>query len=127
VNDTRRRRKRLAAGGAAVAAVALGIILLTDGSDDKEPSGRSSGVEVTSGVSPNPMRYPRTVEGRVGRDTTFVNDDSRPHTFTSDTGLFDSGTLEPEAEFVVSTLPAGTYPYHCSIHPDLTGTLTITE
>lgn len=125
--DGSRRRKRLLVGGAAVVAVVVaGGVLLLGGDDDNGSSGdppESTGV--TSGAAPGRFLYPTEVTGRVGEETVFVNDDDTPHTFTSDDGLFDSGTMQEGEELSIATLPAGEYGYHCSIHPDLTGTLTI--
>ena len=48
------------------------------------------------------------------------------HTITSDTqGLFDSGSLAPGATFEHTFTAAGTYPYHCSIHPTMTGVIVV--
>jgi plastocyanin len=122
-----RRRNQLLVGGAVVAVAAVAGVLLVGGDDDDGEGGgsRSDSTEVTSGLSPGSFTYPSEVRGRVGEETVFVNDDTVPHTFTSDDGLFDSGTLQEGEELSIATLPAGEYGYHCSIHPDLTGTLTI--
>jgi len=48
------------------------------------------------------------------------------HTITSDTqGLFDSGSLAPGATFEHTFTAAGTYHYHCSIHPTMTGVIVV--
>lgn len=48
------------------------------------------------------------------------------HTITSDTqGLFDSGSLAPGATFEHTFTAAGTYHYHCSIHPTMTGIIVV--
>lgn len=48
------------------------------------------------------------------------------HTITSDTqGLFDSGALAPGAVFEHTFTAAGTYHYHCSIHPTMTGIIVV--
>ena len=48
------------------------------------------------------------------------------HHLISDTGLFDSGTISPEATFTFTFAASGTYQYHCTIHPSMVGTITIT-
>ena len=118
------RKKLMIAGGIVAAAVAAVAVLSLTGDDDGGGS-ESDSTEVTSGASPGGFVYPTEITGRAGEETVLVNEDTAPHTFTSDDGLFDSGTLQQGEELSISTLPAGEYPYHCSIHPDLTGTLRI--
>jgi plastocyanin len=48
------------------------------------------------------------------------------HHLISDTGVFDSGTLAPGKTFSFTFAAAGTYTYHCSLHPTMVGTVTIT-
>jgi plastocyanin len=48
------------------------------------------------------------------------------HHLISDTGVFDSGTLAPGKAFSFTFAAAGTYTYHCSLHPTMVGTVTIT-
>ena len=123
-------RHRTAAIAALVAVVALVVVVVLvldddDGGDRGSLAGRQDTGEVDSGAEPEPFRYPRTVRGGVGEAVALLNEDDAVHTFTSDTGLFDSGPVEPAGVFTVATLPAGEYGFHCSIHPDLAGTLTI--
>jgi plastocyanin len=66
---------------------------------------------------------------------TVTNDDTAPHTVTNgaspgdaDAGtLFDTGIMMPAAtaQLDTATLEAGDYPYHCTVHPFMTGTLTV--
>lgn len=54
----------------------------------------------------------------------FVNHDSAPHTATADNGAFDTGNLDQDEEYEVE-LPSGTYSYHCKLHTQMRGTLTV--
>ena len=47
------------------------------------------------------------------------------HTTTSDSGLWNSGTLAPGAHFTHKFNKAGSFSYHCSIHPFMTGTIVV--
>ena len=47
-----------------------------------------------------------------------------PHQVVSDDGTFDTGSLGGNATSS-KTLTAGTYPYHCAIHPSMVGTITV--
>lgn len=118
-------KRRLLVVGVVAAAVAAGAFVLLDGDGD-DGDGPHEG-ERQSDVTPEGFRYLTDVRGRVGTDVAFVNDDDTAHTFTSDDGLFDSGPLDTGGVFTVATLAVGEYPYHCSIHPDLTGTLVIED
>jgi plastocyanin len=83
--------------------------------------------------SPNP------VEVRVGDTVTWINDDSTSHTATAgtpdsgSTGLF-GGTddspeiIEPEGGTQSFTFDeAGEFPYYCTLHPNMIGTVIVTE
>ena len=60
-----------------------------------------------------------------GRGVTWTNTGAKPHTVTSDTGVFDSGTLAPGATFTQSFKQSGTFAYHCAIHPSMTGVIKV--
>ena len=48
------------------------------------------------------------------------------HNITSDDGAFTSGTLSPGSTFSATFGAAGTYGYHCSVHPTMIGEVTVT-
>lgn len=48
------------------------------------------------------------------------------HHLHEDTGLFDSGVLAPQGRFSFTFTQPGTYTYHCTIHPGMVGTVTVT-
>lgn len=59
----------------------------------------------------------------VGQTVTFENKDSVPHTVNIN-GV-DSGDVAPGATFKWTPDKAGTFPLKCSIHPQMTGTITV--
>ena len=65
----------------------------------------------------------------VGDSVTWTNKDSTAHTATSTSGpaSFNSGTLNPGAQFTFTFTTAGTYSYHCSFHPSMTATITVQQ
>jgi plastocyanin len=67
-----------------------------------------------------------SVTAKPGEDVYLDNTGEKPHTVTADDGSFDTGSTAPgaESEFTAPSEP-GTYAYHCSIHPTMTGTLTV--
>jgi len=73
-----------------------------------------------------------TVVMGVNNTVTWTNDDSAVHTVTSlsiPTGAqaFNDGSLSPGATFSVTFTAPGTYQYHCSIHPWMTGTVIVKQ
>ncbi len=70
---------------------------------------------------------PQTINVTAGTTVTWTNLDSVTHTVTSDTGLFDSGSLSTGQTFSRTFNTAGSYDYHCSIHPSMTGSVIVTS
>lgn len=66
---------------------------------------------------------PVTIE--EGGKVIWQNEDSAPHTATAEDGSFDTGTLEEGKLKSESFKEPGTYPYICSIHPDMQGTVEV--
>ena len=68
---------------------------------------------------------PGDVTAAVGETITWTNEDSAPHTATLDDGACDTGNIAQGATAGLVFDAAGTYAYHCNIHPNMTGTITI--
>ena len=68
---------------------------------------------------------PASVTVAVGDTVTWTNSDDVPHTATADGGAFDTGTLDNGGTNTVTFSTAGTFPYHCSVHPQMTGTVVV--
>jgi len=65
----------------------------------------------------------------VARGTTVIWTNQQagiPHTVISDTNAFGSGTLNTGVSFRFQFNTPGTFRYHCSIHPSMHGTVTVT-
>src|SRR2546421_4843926 len=70
--------------------------------------------------SPNPIRV------TVGSTVTWMNNTAPRHTATSDTGAWTTGSIGPGGTSAAVAFPtAGTFPYHCAIHPSMTGTVIV--
>jgi plastocyanin len=90
-------------------------------------SGSPSTVAIPSGASalgsqafpPNPL----TVD--AGTTVTWMNTDSIAHTSTSDGAGWDSGIIAAGAQYSVALNTAGTFHYHCQIHPGMIGTVVV--
>ncbi len=60
-----------------------------------------------------------------GATITVDNEDGTAHTVTSDTGnAFDDAASPGTSTFTAPTKP-GSYPFHCTIHPSMHGTLVV--
>ena len=83
---------------------------------------------------------PKEVEGALGLSNKFIwtNDDSVPHSVTSDTayedpvnGAFNSmdtiGLIPANEKYEFTFTEVGEYPYHCEPHPWMTGKVTVAE
>ena len=111
------------------------------GSDITEPGNppantvsivRGAETKGSAAFNPNPL----TVTLASGGSVTWRNDDRQasddygggngvPHNITADDLSFISGSMVPGATFRHTFTAAGTYPYHCSIHPTMKGTVTV--
>lgn len=62
----------------------------------------------------------------VGEELTVVNQDSVPHSWTSDDDVFDSGQLGEGENFEFTFEEPGEYTFFCVVHPDaMTGSITV--
>jgi plastocyanin len=69
---------------------------------------------------------PATLTIPVGTKVTWTNKDAATHTVTSDTGAFDSKDIANGASFSFTFSQAGTFAYHCAIHPRMVAAVTVT-
>lgn len=78
-------------------------------------------------VSISDMTFqPGSVTVAAGDTVTWTNKDNMRHTVTADDGSF--GTSQPlrQNQTFSHTFDAeGTFPYHCEIHPDMTGEVIV--
>ena len=70
---------------------------------------------------------PATLTIQAGQHVHFSNHDGVSHTATSDTGAFDTGNIAGGASGSAEFESAGTFPYHCKIHPTMKGTIIVQE
>ena len=73
--------------------------------------------------SPNPA------SAKVGSTVAWKNSDRTTHHIVSDkAGAFDTGSLAAgQSSAALPVSQSGSYPYHCTIHPSMTGTLNVTQ
>jgi plastocyanin len=111
----------------AVALLVLGAGIGACGGNDPAPTAPSpTGDVVTINVvaingaqsfSPNPASIP------AGQMVVWHNVDNTTHRVALNDRSIDTGNLAPGASSQAMALPA-VGPYHCTIHPEMTGTVT---
>lgn len=60
---------------------------------------------------------PQPIEAKVGDVVGWTNGDSAQHSVTMDDGSCDTDTLSQGATGLLVFNTAGTYTYHCKVHP----------
>lgn len=78
------------------------------------PAGTTATVNVTI---KNFTYSPQPVQAKVGDVVAWKNDDTAPHSATMDVGSCDTDTINPGSSAMLVFTAAGTYTYHCKIHP----------
>ena len=68
---------------------------------------------------------PDAVTVKAGTTVTWTNH-GRTHTVTADDSSFDSGRISSGGTFAMTFKMAGTYAYHCSIHPSMVAQVVVT-
>ncbi len=112
-----------------ITGLAIGCNGDDNGTDYESPDNGNGGNGDTPGnlvVMENIAFSPSTITISVGDTVTWRNDDDVAHTVTSDTGdELNSGNLSPGETYQNVFNQAGDYPYHCTIHPVMTGTVIV--
>jgi plastocyanin len=91
------------------------------------PVGASSSIVIPVGAEflGNRAFVPGDLAVQAGTTVTWMNTDRDSHTTTSDAAAWNSGTLSPGRQFSFTFQTAGTFPYHCSFHPGMIGTVVV--
>ena len=110
---------------APAAAVALAAALLVPAGAAEAPA---SAAEARAGASvsvANMAFTPASVTVALGQRVTWTFQDAASHTSTSDQGFWDSGTRSGGAAYSRLFTSAGTFPYHCTLHPMMRGKVAV--
>ena len=73
----------------------------------------------------NSQFNPSTITVSAGTSIKWTNKESVTHNVISDNGTFASGDLGNGGTFSFTFSTAGTYPYSCSHHLDMKGTVIV--
>jgi plastocyanin len=104
---------------------ALGMrttLVVKKGAPLVRPTQAAAGTVAIRGFAFDPGR----ISVKSGTKVTWKNEDPAAHTVTAKDGSFDSKPLPSGKAFVVTFGSAGSFSYHCAIHPTMTGTVNVT-
>lgn len=71
------------------------------------------------------FRFSGDETGTVGDTVQITNSDSVGHTWTSTDGAFHSGVIGSGETFTYTFEEAGSYPFFCQIHTEMSGSIEI--
>lgn len=109
----------------------LAISGLSCNSDNKNPMnpGGGGGADVTItivGMNGSSSYSPSPDTVNVGQTVSWHNSGGTTHTATANGGAFNTGNIgNGSTSAPITMTTAGSFPYHCSIHPTMTGTLVV--
>jgi plastocyanin len=72
---------------------------------------------------------PHQLNVTVNSSVIWTNEDTAPHNIVSDTGApaeIKSDLFSKGQTFEFNFTQAGSYPYHCGVHPSMTGVIQVT-
>jgi plastocyanin len=90
-------------------------------------AGGGSAAAADTVVAKSIAYHPDKITVKAGTKVTFKNEDSFAHTFTADKGEFDSSNVDGGGQFAFVPEQAGTIAFHCKIHSNMHGTITVTS
>jgi len=91
------------------------------------PQPARNAAPATARVTIQALTYsPETIEIKEGEAVEWDNKDLTPHTVTSQSGSeLNSGSIEADASWSHTFAQAGTFPYYCTYHPEMKGTIVV--
>lgn len=92
----------------------------------QQASPTSTASEVKNSVQISNFSFsPASLTVKVGDTVTWTNQDSMGHSATADDKSFDTGVLDQGKSGTITFSKAGTFTYHCSVHPSMKGTIIV--
>jgi len=117
--------------------ISLMVILMTcviacskDDTEDMDMNngnnGNTGGTPGTNQVLIQGMAFdPATITVKAGTTIKWTNKDDVAHTVSSDSSVFESGSMSMGTSFSYTFSTPGTFPYHCAPHPSMTATVVV--
>ena len=100
-----------------------------DESNPTGPGGGGSGADVTITIVANAganSYSPDPDSVTVGQTVSWKNNDVGTHTAAADAAAWGTGAIAPGATSTpIAMNTAGSFPYHCEIHPGMVATLVV--
>lgn len=93
----------------------------TTSSPPTTPSASGSSNIAIGGYAFNPS----DITVNVGTTVTWTNNDPVGHQIVSDSAAFQSSVMNRGEKYSFTFENAGTYAYHCSIHPSMKGSVVV--
>jgi plastocyanin len=101
----------------------------TSTASSNQSSGSSSSAPATGNIKINNMMFtPSQITVAKGGTVTWTNDDTTTHTVVDDlanVGGPHSGDIAPGSTYSFTFNKAGSFQYHCTIHPSMRGTIVV--
>ena len=108
---------------------------------NSQPVPQTTSAQTSPSLTPQPSPTPSSVSASIanfafdpgtitvknGDTVTWKNNDTAPHTVTGDNGGPASPRLLPGAQYSYTFNTAGTFAYHCAIHPNMRATVIVTQ
>jgi plastocyanin len=110
-----------------VLSILLAVILFISCSKNNSYSSGSMAPTAASVSIKNMAFNPGSLSVTAGATITWMNSDTTIHTVTADDGSFNSGNIAVGATYSRVFNTAGTFSYHCMIHPEMTGKVVVTS
>jgi plastocyanin len=106
--------------------VVLALLSSTHGNDSQTRDSAPVKATKTEVTIDNFSFAPNTLTLSVGATVTGINHDNAPHVVSSAGNQFKKSTvLRTGQTFSHTFMTTGTYSYFCSIHPRMTGKITV--
>jgi plastocyanin len=111
-----------------VALLAIVVVFITLGASCANSNSNVTSTNEKATITIENSKFtPNTLTVSRGTVVTWENKDNIGHQIISD-GNYDqleSGVIEKNEDFVFSFDSTGVFPYHCEIHPEMKGTVTV--
>lgn len=93
------------------------------------PAGKVADLTITiKGINGDMSFSPNPASVRIGQTVAWRNAGGTTHTATQNGRSFDTGFIgNGSTSGSITMKTAGTFGYHCSIHPSMVGTLNVTQ
>jgi plastocyanin len=110
-----------------IAALLLGGCAAGGGTTSPAPETGAAGATAAATITIKDFAYGTPLTVPPGATVTVTNMDAAAHTVTADKGSAFDAKVAGHGGTATFTAPSapGSYPYHCTYHPDMHGTLTV--